>query len=161
MRSFSAVETVAIVATAGAVLAATVPAFVSNLRASRLSEPVDALNQIARNATLYAIGRPARLAYPASVGLTPSRVPAGQRVTDPPGTWEHPTWRRLDFRKTGPHRFAYEFQSQYAGNVATFTARAHGDLDGDGVTSTFEMTGTSRDSDEPHIGELRVHREVE
>lgn len=161
VRSLSAVETVAIIATVGSVVAVTVPAFVSNLRASRLSEPVEALSMIARNATLYAVGRPARLAYPDSVGLTPARVPAGQRVTDAPGTWDHHTWRRLDFRMNGPHGFCYEFESHKAGNASAFSVRAHGDLDGDGVTSTFEITGASRDSEEPTIGELRVHREVE
>jgi hypothetical protein len=161
VRSLSAVETVTIVAVVGSVLSATIPAFVANLRASRLSEPVEALNQIALHATLYAIGRPVRVAYPASVNLTPAKVPAGQRVVDPPGTWEHPTWRRLDFRILGPHGFSYEFESQLAPNLASFSVRAHGDLDGDGVTSTFEITGDSRASEEPRVGELRVYREVE
>jgi type II secretory pathway pseudopilin PulG len=161
VRSLSAIETMAVVAVAGSVLAATVPAFVRNLRASRLSEPVEALHQIALHATLYAVGHPTSMAYPASVGQTPARVPAGQRVTDPPGTWDHPTWRRLDFRMLEPHGFAYEFESQNAASAASFSVRAHGDLDGDGVTSTFEMTGDSRESEEPRIGELRVYREVE
>ena len=106
VRSLNAVQTVTIVAVAGSVLAATIPAFVTNLRASRLSEPVEALNQIALHATLYAVGRPISIAYPTSVGQTPARVPAGQRVADPPGTWDHPTWRRLDFRMLEPHGFA-------------------------------------------------------
>lgn len=161
MRSLSAIETVCVIAVAGSVLAATVPAFVRNLRASRLSEPVEALNKIALHATLYAVGRPTQLAYPPSVPLTPAKVPAGQRVVDPPGTWDHPTWRVLDFRMLEPHGFAYEFQSNSAKNGASFVARAHGDLDGDGVTSTFELEGESRDSDEPKVGELRVYREVE
>jgi hypothetical protein len=61
----------------------------------------------------------------------------------------------------GPHGFSYEFESHHAANGATFSARAYGDLDGDGVTSIFEMTGESRESEEPRIGELWVHREVE
>jgi|WetSurMetagenome_2_1015567.scaffolds.fasta_scaffold936835_1 hypothetical protein len=161
VRSLSAVETVAVIAVAGSVLAVTVPSFVSNLHASRLAEPVEALNQIAQHATLYAVVHPTALAYPGSVGQTPARVPAGQRVVDPTGTWDHPTWRRLDFRLSGPHGFSYEFESQLAAAVSTFSARAHGDLDGDGVTSTFEITGESRATDEPKVFELRVYREVE
>jgi hypothetical protein len=152
---------VTIIAVAGSVLAVSVPAFVSNLHASRLAEPIEALNQISLQATLHAVGRPVAMAYPASVGLTPARVPAGQRVTDPPGTWDHPTWRRLDFRVPGPHGFAYEFASQLQAGVSSFSVRAHGDLDGDGVQSTFEINGDSRESEEPRIGELRVYREVE
>lgn len=161
MRNLSALETVTVIAVAGSVLAATVPAFVRDLRASRLSEPAEALNRIALHATSYAVGRPVRVAYPASVGLTPAKVPAGQRVVDAPGTWDHATWRRLDFRMNEPHGFSYQFESRNARGTSTFAARAYGDLDGDGVTSTFELMGESRDGEEPRILELRVYREVE
>ena len=161
MRSLSAVETVTVIAVAGSVLAATIPAFVTNLHASRLAEPVEALNQIAQRATMHAVGRPAAMAYPGTVALTPSRVPAGQRVVDPSGTWDHPTWRRLDFHLPGPHYFAYEFETRVVPGGSAFSVRAHGDLDGDGVYSTFEISGESRAGDEPKIGELRVYREVE
>jgi hypothetical protein len=161
VRSLSAVETVTIVAVAGSVLAVSVPAFVTNLRASRLAEPIEAVNKIALQATLYAVGRPVPVAYPTSVGLTPAHVPAGQRIEDAPGTWDHPTWRQLDFRVQGPHCFAYEFESNLRSGTSSFAVRAHGDLDGDGVLSTFEMSGDSRESEEPRVGELRVYREVE
>lgn len=161
MRQFSALETIALVSVAGSLLAATVPAFLSNLRASRLAEPVDGLAHIAARATTYAVGRPVELAYPASVGLTPSRVPVGQRQTDPAGTWEHPTWKRLDFSMEGPHGFAFEFESELGKDKSAFVVRAHGDLDGDGITSTFEIAGESRGSQEPTIGPLHVEREVE
>jgi type IV pilus assembly protein PilA len=88
-------------------------------------------------------------------------VPTGQRVVDPAGTWDHPTWRRLDFSQTDPHGFAFEFESQLGKDRSTFVVRAHGDLDGDGVTSTFEITGESAGNDAPKVGPLRVHREVE
>lgn len=161
MRQLSALETVAIIAVAGSVLASTLPAFITNLRASRLAEPVDGLAHLAAKATAFAVGRPIELAYPASVALTPARVPTGQRVTDPAGTWAHPTWRRLDFDFADPHSFSFEFSSVLAANVSTFVVRAHGDLDGDGVTSTFEITGESKEGFEPTLGSLRVHREVE
>lgn len=161
MRSLSAVETVTAIAVAGSVLAVTIPAFVTNLRASRLAEPIDALKHISLQATLSAVGHPVSLAYPPSVGLTPARVPANQRILDAPGTWDVPTWRRLDFRIQGPHSFAYAFDSELRKARSSFTVRAHGDLDGDGVLSTFEISGESRESEEPQIGELRVYREVE
>jgi hypothetical protein len=161
VRQLTALETIAIVSVASSVLAATVPAFIANLKASRLSEPVDGLSQIAARASGYAMGRPVSLAYPTSVALTPSRVPTGQRVIDPIGTWDHPTWRRLDFAQLEPHGFAFEFESKLGAERSTFIARAHGDLDGDGITSTFEITGESRANEAPTIGPLRVYREVE
>lgn len=62
---------------------------------------------------------------------------------------------------TEPHGFSYEFESTNAPGHSTFATRAHGDLDGDGVTSTFELMGESRDNELPRVLELRVYREVE
>jgi hypothetical protein len=149
------------VALAGAVLAASVPTFVRNLHASRLAEPIDGLGRMATRATALAAGVPAAAAYPESVPLTPERVPAGDPVTDPAGTWDHPTWRRLGVEWTVPHYFSYAFESRNAPGRAVFHARAHGDLDGDGVLSTFAVGGESRDGAEPTTSALDVHREVE
>lgn len=53
------------------------------------------------------------------------------------GTWSHPTWRALNFKIDSPHRYQYE----YVSDGKSFTARAIGDLDCDGVLSTFERVG--------------------
>jgi hypothetical protein len=39
------------------------------------------------------------------------------------------------------HAFAFGFDSTLGPSRSTFVARANGDLDGDGVTSTFEVRG--------------------
>jgi hypothetical protein len=155
------VETAAAIALGGALLAVTVPAFVRNLHASRLAEPIDGLNRIATRATVLAATRPAEIAYPETVGLTPSTVPQGKRVLDPPGTWNHPTWRRLDFELGVPHAFSFSFESHDAPGLASFRAVAQGDLDGDGVLSTFALGGESGDGSEPTVTPLEVTREVE
>jgi hypothetical protein len=122
---------------------------------------MDGLQRLATRASALAAGRPTVLAYPPSVGLTPSRVPAGVNLLDADGTWDNPTWRLLDFRFTTPHAFAFEFESQCATNQSSFVATAHGDLDGDGLLSTFEMRGAVKADGEPEIGSLDVWREVE
>jgi hypothetical protein len=161
MRSLTPVEAVLVVAVGGSVLCAAAPAFVRNLRASRLAEPVDGLQKIASRASALAAGRPTELAYPPSVGLTPSRVPAGTMQLDPEGTWDSPTWRMLGFRFTRPHAFAFEFTSQCSPQQGSFVATAHGDLDGDGLVSTFEIRGSIKAGAEPEVGTLDVWREVE
>lgn len=161
MRSLTPVEAAAVVAIAGSLLATALPAFVRNLHASRLVEPMDGLNKIATRATALAAGRPADKAYPESVGLTPAQVPKGVEVKDPPGTWDKPTWRQLDFGFKVPHRYSFAFQSHDAPGKASFRAVAHGDLDGDGVLSTFEISGTSRDGSEPVTSPMDMYREVE
>jgi hypothetical protein len=161
LRSLNAVETAAAIALGGSLLAVTVPAFVRNVHASRLAEPIDGLNRIATHATAMAAGRPAEIAYPETVGLTPSTVPQGRRVLDPPGTWTQATWRQLDFEFTVPHAFSFSFESHDAKGHATFRAEAHGDLDGDGALSTFALGGESNDGAEPTVTPMQVIREIE
>jgi hypothetical protein len=145
----------------GSVLAVGAPAFVKNLHASRLVEPVDGINRISARATALAAAQPAQLAYPASVPQTPEHVPRGAPVVDPPGTWDHPTWRLLDFSFTTAHSYSFYFDSKNEPGHATFHAAAHGDLDGDGLVSTFEISGESKDGAGPVIGPMESRREVE
>ncbi len=161
MRPLSLLEAASGISLLGSILAVSVPAFVKNLHASRLVEPVDGLNRIAGAATALAARNPAESAYPDTVPLTPEHVPRGTPVTDPPGTWDAPTWRLLGFSFTVPHSYSFGFDSHDAPGKAAFHAVAHGDLDGDGLVSTFEITGESADGAEPVIHPLESQREVE
>lgn len=161
MRSLTPVEAAVAVAILGSVLATALPSFVRNLHASALVEPIDGLGRIATRATALAASRPTENAYPGSVGLTPATVPAGQRVADAPATWDHPTWRELGFGFTVPHSFSFLFDSKNAPDLSTFRAVAHGDLDGDGSLSTFEIGGEVHAGGEPTTGALDMFREVE
>jgi hypothetical protein len=141
-RSWSALELAAAFAVGGSLVAVAVPAFVRNLSASKLSEPIEGLDRLARAAVSYAEGRPQEISFPPGAPLTPSAVPRARRESDPPDAWEHLTWRALHFRVDHAHAFAFEFRSDVdASKTARFTASAYGDLDGDGVLSTFEVRG--------------------
>jgi hypothetical protein len=160
VRPFSLLEAAAAVAVVGSVLAVGVPAFLRNLHASRLVEPMERLAHIARGAATAAANTdPA--AYPASVGMTPAAVPAGIAVKDPAGTWDHPTWTSLDFRFTEAHRYSFEFQSERRGRRARYRATAHGDLDGDGQLSEFSVQGEASEGRAPITYPLEMHREIE
>jgi hypothetical protein len=161
MRSLTLLEAAIAVAVGGSVLAAAMPAFVRNLHASRLAEPIDGLGRIATRASALAHGAPPVTAYPESVPLTPEKVAQGEATIDPPGTWNHPSWRKLAFEWTVPHRYAFAFDSRNGADRAVFHARAHGDLDGDGVLSTFSISGESRQGGSPTTSALDVNREVE
>lgn len=142
-RSFSAVELSVAFAIGGSVLAVAVPAFVRNLHASKMSEPLDNLDRLVTNAVIYAASRPQDISFPPAAPLTPAEVPRGVRVVDTPEIWEHLTWRSLDFRIEEPHAFSFQFGSELdpVTHVMRFVATAHGDLDGDGTLSTFEVRG--------------------
>ena len=61
-----------------------------------------------------------------------------------------PTWVALGFRASpegAPHAYSFEFVSNLGPSRSAFVARAHGDLDGDGVTSTFEVRGHASEGD--------------
>jgi type II secretory pathway pseudopilin PulG len=144
-RGMTAVEVAVTFAVVGSLLAVAVPAFVRNLHASKLVEPVDGVTAIAEGATTYAKAHDVPHAYPPSAPLTPAVVPHGTREVDPVGAWDQPTWKALGFRAAEegvPHAFAFAFESANGDARSSFTAIAHGDLDGDGVTSTFEVRGS-------------------
>jgi hypothetical protein len=142
MRSFNAIEVAVGVSLGLSVLAVAVPAFVRNLSFSRLSEATDGIAQIGGHAIARATGRPCADAFPDTAPLTPASVPRGRPAVDPePDPWQHPTWVALEFRPVAPgvpHSFSFAFDHSQKGE---FAAIAHGDLDGNGTTSTFELHG--------------------
>jgi len=141
MRSFTALEAAVGIALIGSVLAVAVPAFVRNMSSSRLVEATSGLDRLGTRAIANAAGKSCADAFPANAPLTPDTVPRGKAAVDPdPDPWQHPTWKALDFRASPPgvaHSFSFAFDH----GDASFIAHAHGDLDGDGTTSTFEVRG--------------------
>ncbi len=84
--------------------------------------------------------------FPRSVDLTPGKGFCGPGSQDGKWTprksyWRDPTWEALFFAVSDPHYYSYEYVSEGTGTSARFTARAVGDLDCDGVLSTFERVG--------------------
>lgn len=94
-----------------------------------------------------------------SIGPTPalnvdcSQGPRGKCVPDGegPGAYRsdewlsNPVWRTAGFHQPRPHAFHYAFewnnQDDGYGGACQFTIRAFGDLDGDGIFSTFVRAG--------------------
>jgi hypothetical protein len=160
VRSLTPIEAAIAFAIGGSILAVAVPEFVRGLHASRLAEPVDGLKRIADAAVSLAQTGPDH-AFPPSVPLTPAEVPRGVRAEDPPGVWDQPTWRALAFSFDHPHAFSFSFDSSQAGGTSHFRATAHGDLDGDGVVSTFEIEGEADANGARILPGMYVDREVE
>jgi hypothetical protein len=149
-RAFSPVELAIGFALVGSLLAVFVPAFARNVHASRFVEPVQGITQIAQAAVAYAQAHPVAQGFPPSVALTPAVPPRGRCEADPPEMWNRPTWLALGFAPAPPgepHCFAFGFESALSAARSTFRAHAHGDLDGDGLTSTFEVTGHDVEGD--------------
>jgi hypothetical protein len=161
VRSFSPLQVALLVSLLGSVLAVFVPAFAKNLRISRMVEPMDGLAKIGARATMLAATRPITEAYPASVGRTPEEVPRGTSVQDAGDVWLHPTWKELGFSPTQPHFYSFQFDSKNGPKRSKFTARAVGDLDGDGIFSQFEVSGEVASGEAPVLNPIEIDREVE
>ena len=100
--------------------------------------------------------------FPASVPRTPASVPCGTTVWPDQSHWTAQTWEALNFAVSDPHRYSYQYESQGIGVGATFTAYAFGDLDCDGVLSTFLRTGEVTAGNEIRGGAgLYVENELE
>jgi hypothetical protein len=55
--------------------------------------------------------------------------------------WERSPWRELLFALSDPHYYQFRFQSRGTGKDATFEAEARGDLNCNGVYSSFRLKG--------------------
>ncbi len=73
-----------------------------------------------------------------AAGPTPSNVPA---ATKAPGDWSTEGWKSINFAMDTYSAYQYQVVTTGTGNTAAFTARARGDLDGDGTYSVFERWG--------------------
>ena len=143
-RRLSPLELAIGFALVGSLLAVVVPTFARELHSSRMVEPVGGLKRLGAAAVEYARSRPVTEAFPPAAPLTPGVVLRGRCDVDPPAAWSHPTWLALDFTPAPDgvaHCFAFSFDSSLSPARSTFRAQAHADLDGDGIPSTFEVTG--------------------
>lgn len=123
----------------------------SYVKASKVVEARNALAMIARDATAAYENGGDPLVEPAVRKLCPSAskpVPAdrkaisGRKYQSTPSEWQADKDRNagfacLRFEMMAPQQYQYE----YVATETSFTARAWGDLDGDGVYSTFEIRG--------------------
>jgi len=169
---FTLVETAIVVALLAIMAAVALPVYELYVRRSKTTEAAVNLRRIFDASVAYyqrdhsvREGDTLPRQFPATVSLTPGGAFCGPRAEGgrwlPRGEiWEQPTWQALSFALTQHHFYAYEFISAGLDGEARFTTRAIGDLDCDGVFSTFERVGRS-DSDRNVVGASMLHTERE
>jgi len=162
MRGFTAIEAAIAIAILGTLLAIAVPVCVREMHASKFAEPVGGLERMGAR-TIARKNGPENGDFP-SAALTPANVPRGTMEIDPPGTWDAPGWRAIDFRATPdgvPHAFSFQMTATQNETTSDWIAQAHGDLDGDGQTSTFEIAATADASGARAVPGMYVENEIE
>ncbi|HXX68855.1 MAG TPA: prepilin-type N-terminal cleavage/methylation domain-containing protein [Polyangiaceae bacterium] len=80
-------------------------------------------------------------------------VPQGQKYQSQKSDWGSQDtatsgWQCLKFSMEEPQYYEYEYTASQTSAVSGgFTANAHGDLNGDGVTSQFQVQGSAQNGD--------------
>lgn len=161
MRTLTPVEAALAFAIGGSVLAVAIPTFIRNVHASYVSEATSGVSAISARAAAIVEAGQSPAALPDSAPLTPSAVPRGVRVSDPPGIWDHPTWRALEFGFDTEHAYSFAFDAEKSEKEAKWRARAHGDLDGDGTHSTIQIDGVFRPGAPASLSDMDVQNEIE
>lgn len=64
----------------------------------------------------------------------------GQRYQSKLADWSGSPWKELRFNLVEPQSYRYNFHAQGTGGSARALVTAEGDLDGDGIRSTFSLT---------------------
>lgn len=154
-RGFSAVELMNFLALAAVLSAIGMYGLARYVRHAKTAEAMESVTRLGTAAAEYYNASDAT--QPA--GATPeavhamrhfppgSRVPVpedplsvrGQRYQSNLADWAASPWRELRFSIVQPQCYQYSFESQGAGGSAKAVVTAQGDLDGDGLRSTYSL----------------------
>jgi prepilin-type N-terminal cleavage/methylation domain-containing protein len=153
---FSLIELMTVVTILGLLAAVALPSYAKYVRRSRTSEASMNVRKMYdasvgyygsehadRNGSILPRQFPnigTRVSTPGTTCcLAPGNV--GGKCMPNPGLWDVPTWIALNFGEFDPWYYQYSYVSAGTDVAAQFTAAAYGDLDCDGLLSTFERAG--------------------
>jgi Tfp pilus assembly protein PilE len=151
-QGFTVLELMIIIIILGLLVALAMPAFQKYIRRTRVSEAIQGVRRIFDASVAYYADEHADRSgvivarqFPASTGPTPVQTCCGfpdQKCAPNPAAFENdPTWAMLNFIIADPHLYVYTYESAGSDETSQFTARANGDLNCNGLFSTFERVG--------------------
>jgi type IV pilus assembly protein PilA len=157
-RGFTLVELMIVVVILGILAAVAIPAFTRYVKRSKTSEALGNLSRIYQTQVVYyTMSSERSVASFVYSSITQVAAPTASKYPANVAQWtSDPTWSALGFSIDSGHYYQYWTFPDTTG----FVAAAFGDLDGDGITSTFSRIG-SLNSGEIQAGRDLITRELE
>jgi len=157
-RGFTLIELMIVVAIIGMLSSVAVPAFLRNAQKARSTEALIQLHKIYAASRTYIIelhhAAGSSVVIPPQFPVTEAPTPdttccsqTGHKCLPNPTAWNLPTWQALQFSVDMPHYYRYAYTSAGSGPGSSFHAQAYGDLNCNGVYSTFELYGEWNSAD--------------
>jgi len=132
------------ICTLGVLSAVAIPSYTRYIKRSKTSEATGNIARIyAAECTYFQMASERGTPQFLSANPSPASPPSATRYAPNPALWTSDTgWTALGFGIDGPHYYQYRVVATGTGNSATFTVTAMGDLDGDGIFSTFSRSAS-------------------
>jgi type IV pilus assembly protein PilA len=147
-EGFSLIELMIAVAIVGVLAVLAVYGTQKYLANAKSTEARNMLGQLAKDASTTMFGTDPPSFCGSASNQVPASVPRGEKYLSKAAEWNTGSntagWRCLGFSIEQPQYYAYTYAALSTNGVrGGFLAQAYGDLNGDGVTSTFTVEGSA------------------